>query len=85
MFQEKEIHRHRQLYTALWGLPNWSCWPSGISCQSSLTSLIFQTVVISFNESNVQEVCCNSFNESNVQEAVEHAKATGHVNFQEYR
>ncbi|CAL5341734.1 unnamed protein product [Camellia sinensis] len=36
---EKKLHRHCQLYFAMWGLPNWSHWPKGScgACTSNRT------------------------------------------------
>ena len=83
--QEKEIHRHFQLHFAMRGMPNRSKRPEGhslsfkfiVALLSSrrighlVNSLAFLTVLLVFV--------------SQFQEAVEHAQATGHVNFQEYR
>lgn len=41
--QETEIHRHCQLHSALWGMPNWSYWSEGhSSVPDSLFNLLYK-------------------------------------------
>jgi len=85
LYQETELHWHFQVHSAMWGMPNWSSWPEGDS-YSAPDALLYAgcATCLSLNSFVFLWFWVLVFLWT-FQEAMEHAQATGHVNFQEYR